>query len=91
MDQPNTMTLVDVCSNCETLFAEGEEHCLKCGSDRRTSAVQRELRDLCPTYIGDEAETDDLQREIKPIFEPTWGKEQWYETKEGRKKRSKGP
>ena len=85
------MTLVDVCRNCETLFEEGEEHCLKCGSDRRTSAVQRELKGLCPTYTGDGVETDDMQREIKPIFEPTWGKEQWYETKEGRKKRSRGP
>ncbi len=85
------MTLVDVCRNCGTLYAEGEEECLKCGSDRRTSAVQRELRDLCPTFTGDDVEMDDLKREIKPIFEPTWGKEQWYETKEGRKKRSRGP
>lgn len=91
MEQPNIMTLVDVCGDCETLFSEGEEHCLKCGSERRTSAVQRELRDLCPTYTGDEVESDDLQRDIKPIFEPTWGKEQWYETKEGRKKRSQDP
>ena len=85
------MTLVDVCRNCGTLYTEGEEKCLKCGSDRRTSAVQKELRDLCPTVTGDEVESDDVEREIKPIFEPTWGKEQWYETKEGRKKRSQDP
>ena len=80
------MTLVDVCGDCETLFEEGEDHCRRCGADRRTRAVKMEMWELCPTYSGDEAEEDVVQREVKPIFEPSWGRPQWYESK-GRRRR----
>ena len=73
------MTKVDVCCNCRTLFDEGEEHCRRCGADRSTHAVKEELRDLCPTYKGEGPEREDIAREVKPIFEPRWGKVQWYE------------
>lgn len=87
-DVPEPMTLVDICIECETLFVEGEEHCRRCGADRRTSSVKREMKDLCPTYTGDEVEVDETKREVRPIFEPQWGKVQWYETGEGRKRRT---
>ena len=79
------MTLVDICIECETLFVEGEDHCRRCGAERHTSSVKREMKDLCPTYTGEEVEANETHREIKPIFEPRWGKVQWYETEDGRK------
>lgn len=77
------MTLVDVCCRCGTMFEEGEDHCRRCGSDRR-DAERRELRDLCYTYTGDEPEEDEIARMVKPAFIPKWGKPQWYEMKGGR-------
>ena len=72
------MTQVDVCGNCDTMFTEGEDHCRRCGADRR-DAVRREMRELCYTYTGEEPEDDEIARMVKPIFVPKWGKAQWYE------------
>jgi hypothetical protein len=80
------MTKVDVCTECDTMFLEGEDHCRRCGADRRTSSVRREMKDLCPTYTGEEAAMEDAHREVMPIFEPSWGKVQWYETEDGRQR-----
>ena len=84
------MTLVDVCSNCGTLYDEDDDHCRRCGADRATSSEQRELRDLCYTYTGEEPEDDELAREIKPIFRPRWGEVQWYEVPKKERKKRKG-
>lgn len=72
------MTKVDVCSECGLMFDKGEDHCRRCGCDR-TEAVSREMRELCYTYSGEEPVTDEVRREVAPIFEPHWGKVQWYE------------
>jgi hypothetical protein len=72
------MTLVDVCGNCGTMYEEGEDHCRRCGEDRR-DAVKREMRELCYTYSGEKPEDDEIARMVKPIFVPKWGKPQWYE------------
>lgn len=76
------MTLVDVCSNCGTMFDEGEGHCRRCGADRN-DAIQREMRDLCYTYTGEEPADEEIARMVKPIFVPKWGKVQWYEKEHG--------
>jgi hypothetical protein len=60
------------------MFEDGEDHCRRCGADR-SGAVQQELRELCPTYTGDEVDDAEFERIIKPMFQPTWGKVQWYE------------
>ncbi len=82
------MTLVDVCSRCGTVFEEAEDHCRRCGADRWDNTEQREMRDLCYTYTGEVPVSDEIAREVKPIFQPQWGKPQWYElTDEERKAR----
>lgn len=72
------MTLVDVCGTCDTLFVEGEEHCRYCGADR-ADAVKREMRELCCVYSGEAPGEDEITRMVKPVFDPKWGKAQWYE------------
>ena len=76
------MTLVDVCSTCETMFNEGDEHCSHCGADR-SDAIKREMREMCYTYTGEEPESDEIARIVKPSFTPKWGKPQWYEMGDG--------
>lgn len=78
---------MDVCEVCGTLFEEGADHCRHCGADRGSHSVKREMRELCPTYTGDDQDREEIDRMVKPLFEPAWGKEQWYERTEGKAKR----
>jgi ribosomal protein L40E len=80
------MTLVDICRRCGTMFEEGLDHCRRCGASRGEWALRRELRELCPTYTGDEVDAEELQRIVKPIFEPYWDKVMWYELLEPRRR-----
>lgn len=80
------MTKVDVCSDCGLMFSEGEEHCRRCGCDR-SQAESREMRDLCYTYSGEEPVSDEVRREVAPLYEPKWGKVQWYELEHGEGRR----
>jgi hypothetical protein len=84
------MTRVDVCIKCGTLFEEGEPHCRRCGADRSMCAVPREMRELCPTYTGDPQGGEGVAKEVRPIFEPSWGEPQWYEREDGRPGRRRG-
>ena len=70
------------------MYEEAEDHCRRCGADR-ISSIKRELRDLCPPFKGDDVTSDELERMVKPIFEPTWGKVQWYELEEGEKRKAR--
>jgi hypothetical protein len=84
------MTKVDICSCCGTLYEGEDRHCRRCGADRETESDNKELRDLCSTYTGEDPVTDPIHREVKPIFEPRWGKVQWYELSEKERKKRKG-
>jgi hypothetical protein len=64
------------------MFESDDEHCRRCGADRK-DAVRRQMRDLCYTYTGDEPEDDEIARMVKPIYNPKWGKPQWYEKGDG--------
>ena len=81
------MTKVQVCSRCGTMFAQGDAHCGRCGADRSVAAEDREMRELCSTYMGEAPVSDEVGREVRPIFEPKWGSPQWYEFKDGRPRR----
>lgn len=81
------MTIVQVCSVCGEMFEPGDSSCRKCGADRASSSVEREMRDMCPTYTGEEVEQDEVARDVRPIFEPKWDKPQWYEFEDGRPRR----
>ncbi len=70
---------MDVCARCGTVFEEGAVHCSRCGSDRASFAVQREIRELCATYMGEEQGEADPQREVRPLYVPEWGHPRWYE------------
>jgi hypothetical protein len=81
------LTTVQVCSVCGEMFEGADASCRRCGADRGTSSVEREMRDMCPTYMGEEAGHDEVSREVRPIFEPQWDKPQWYEFEDGRPRR----
>jgi hypothetical protein len=46
-------------------------------------AVQRELKELCTTYKGEEQGEADPLREVRPLYIPEWGRPRWYEFYEG--------
>jgi hypothetical protein len=64
------------------MFEKGQDRCHRCGSDIG-DAEERQLRDMCLIDTGGEPTVDDISREVKPIFEPKWGKPQWYELERG--------
>ena len=70
------------------MYEAAEDHCRRCGADRST-AIQQELRDMCPTAKGDDVSGDEMKRMVKPIFEPKWGKVQWYELEEGERRKAR--
>lgn len=81
------MTKVQVCSRCGTMFEGDDAHCRRCGADRSAAAEDREMRELCSTITGVPPEHDEVEREVRPIFEPKWDSPQWYEFKDGRPRR----